>query len=249
MSGCLVLAYETDGVVAERHGVRIYHHDTFRGRFLVTLRGARRGERVVDRQVANAVWRLSRGEAVDNDHPAAPGDGEPARPGPTGKGEGDGPDEIRRRFPKDLRAVVGGRRPGTAAAARGGMERRPAGRAFRAAAERDQVPARQAQRGLIVRRATAKRGLGRRSQRDWPACSPREAGLRPLLVCGCGAQACWCRLRLPEPWDAKRSKVCGASSGFGAVRLAESDDRRSQRLKDEVREGLELILGIGPARD
>ena len=99
VTGCLVLAYESNGVVAERDGIRIYNHDTFRSGFLVTLREERRGDFVVDRQVTDAVWRLGRGD-VEDDHAPEPGNGEPARSNLGWKPNRAGLDEIRRRFPK-----------------------------------------------------------------------------------------------------------------------------------------------------
>lgn len=98
VTGCLVLAYESNGVDPERDGIRIYNHDTFRSGFLVTLREERRGDLVVDRQVTDAVWRLGRGD-VEDDHAPEPGDGEPARSNLRWKPNRAGPDEIRRRFP------------------------------------------------------------------------------------------------------------------------------------------------------
>lgn len=96
--GCLVLAYETDGVVAERDGVRVYNHDTFATEFLVTLRNERRDDLTVNRQVARVVWQLGRGDAVENDDVTALCHGRSADP--RGKRKADRQDETRRRFPK-----------------------------------------------------------------------------------------------------------------------------------------------------
>ena len=100
VNGCLVLAYETDGVVAKRDGVRVYNYDTFSGKFLVTLRNERRGDLVVNAQVAGVVWRLGRGDSVENDDVTAPRHGRSAALGTSGMRKPDRQDEIRRRFPK-----------------------------------------------------------------------------------------------------------------------------------------------------
>ena len=53
---CLVLAYEEDGVQAERDGVRVYNNDRFRRELLRDLKAERIGPVEVDEQVSGVVW-------------------------------------------------------------------------------------------------------------------------------------------------------------------------------------------------
>lgn len=67
ISGCLVLAYERDSVVPKRDGILVYNHTSFRDKFLKDLRREKGAEPRNDKRASDAVWRLSRGEAVEAD--------------------------------------------------------------------------------------------------------------------------------------------------------------------------------------
>ena len=95
---CLVLAYEEDGVQAERDGVRVYNNDRFRRELLRDLKAERIGPVEVDEQVSGVVWRLSRGEGVP-DFPRT--SGPPTPPGQRRSADSDAPPAggTSRRFP------------------------------------------------------------------------------------------------------------------------------------------------------
>ena len=67
ISGCLVLAYERGGVAPKQDSIFVYNHISFRNKFLKDLRREKGAEPRPDKRASDAVWRLSRGEAVEAD--------------------------------------------------------------------------------------------------------------------------------------------------------------------------------------
>ncbi len=94
VKACLVLAYEVGGVESEREGIKVFNNETFRGELLPRLRAERNeGPHAagIDGRVAEAIWRLGRGEdALVVEAP----EGHEDRP------EGHEVDEVRRRHPR-----------------------------------------------------------------------------------------------------------------------------------------------------
>ena len=100
VSGCLVLAYERDGVAPKRDDIFVYNQDSFGDQFLTKLGREKGDECVVDKQVSSAIWRLSRGEVVEKEDADTPGHDTSGSSKAPAKAKPSSTDEMRRRSPK-----------------------------------------------------------------------------------------------------------------------------------------------------